>query len=98
MTRFRRLLPLLVLLVGSIVVVQALDLVGCPDETGALHQAEHTAARGALSDCLCHLTFADTALSIAVADEAGPRVQHPDGTVDWQDAGVRTRLERPPRG
>ncbi len=93
-----RLLPLVALLVGGVVGMQALDLFGCPDERVGQHETGAAAGHGADADCLCHLTFLDTALGAALRQRAGfsapPHAAAPEGC----DAGVRRRVERPPIG
>ncbi len=103
MNLFRRLLPLFALVMGSVVTVQALDLVACADETPCAdgHPEAAHAPHGdseAMPDCFCHLACTSVAAQ-QVAERQSPAFEMPmprgrEGRAD----GARQRLDRPPRG
>ena len=63
MRLLRRLLPLLCLVMGVCIGVQATDVLACGDEqtTAATCADAHTADGGLGADCYCHLVYVPTA-------------------------------------
>ncbi len=102
MPLLRHLLPLLALLVGGVVAVQALDLVACADEVLCAdgHQEAGHGGHGDESgpDCLCHLAFTSAGEQEAVERPELAQALRVERAADRYDAGARRRLERPPIG